>query len=55
MTPYAQALLEYHESNRYIDSVRAMSTYGMIQPYIGNILDSAFAEGWNSKPTPDAK
>jgi hypothetical protein len=47
-TKYSQALIEYKQSNDYLSSVKEMKAKGMKQPYIDNILESAFSAGFNS-------
>ena len=51
-TEYTQAWEAYKASPEHKRSEGAMLEKGMKQPYIDNILQSAFECGWNNKPKP---
>jgi hypothetical protein len=48
-TPYAQAWLDFLGTKEYKDSYDAMQQKGIKNPYTHNILQAAFAAGWNAK------
>ena len=48
-TEYSLAVKAFQESDEYKTSVRTMEKAGMVQPYINNILERAFAAGWNNR------
>jgi len=50
-TEYSIAWDKYFQSSEYYHSEQAMKKAGMKRPYINNILKSAFADGWNAKPS----
>lgn len=47
-TNYSEAWKKYLKSNSYKETVENMKTNGINQPYAGNILENAFAAGWNA-------
>lgn len=47
-TNYAKAWNAFIDSSEYRASVDAMVAAGMKQPYVDNILRSAFEAGWNA-------
>ena len=46
-SPYRKAWIFYKKSPDYKRSSNALKKRGIKQPYRDNILQSAFAEGWN--------
>lgn len=51
MTQYQKAWNEYTSTERYTSSVNVMAMAGMKQPYIDNILRSAFDAAWKDTRT----
>lgn len=49
ITPYSAAWKWYTRSADYKNSVEILLSKGLVQPYIDNILRSAFDAGYNSK------
>lgn len=47
-TLYSIAWKEYLKSKEYETSAAALAKKGVKQPYLNNILQSAFAAGWNA-------
>lgn len=47
-TPYSKAWKEFKRTKEYKRGMEEMLKRGMIQPYISNILQTAFAAGYNS-------
>lgn len=53
ITKYSRAWEKYKLSIEHNRSEDAMSAMGLKQPYIDNILQSAFSCGWNAKEEPE--
>jgi hypothetical protein len=48
VTHYSQSWTEFKEGDDYARCVKTLSGKGMVQPYIDNILRTAFDAGYNS-------
>jgi hypothetical protein len=48
MTSYSRIWAEFTKGNQYASCVKTLSEKGMVQPYIDNILRTAFDAGYNS-------
>lgn len=51
MTNYRQAWIDYQKTEDYKTNSNALKTAGIKQPYRNNILQAAFAAGWNATGT----
>jgi hypothetical protein len=47
-TNYRQAWIEYRRSDEFRATSEVLKQSGIKQPYRNNILQSAFAAGWNA-------
>lgn len=47
-TNYRKAWLDYRKTNGYKELSTVLKNQGIKQPYRNNIIESAFAAGWNA-------